>query len=140
VEFVAMLARTLKLSAPSQSLSKFKDASKIPSWAIGYIKAAYAKGIISPYKDGTFKPNQSITREEMAVMLIKAMGLKPSSSSSSFKDQKNISVAAKGYVVKAAEKNILSGKADGLFHPVDSLTRAEAAKVIVEMIEVLATL
>ncbi len=139
-EFVTMLGRMLKISAPNQSLSAFKDASSIPSYAAGYIKAAYAKGIISPYEDGTFKPNQAITREEMAVMLIKAMGLKPSGDASSFKDQLDITASARAYVAKAAEKGILLGEPDGKFYPTDSLTRGQAAKVIIEMVEVLGTL
>ena len=139
-EFVTMLGRMLKLSAPNQSLSVFKDASSIPSYAAGYIKAAYARGIISPYEDGTFKPNQNITREEMAVILIKAMGLKASGDATAFKDQEDITASARAYVAKAVEKGILSGKPDGKFHPADPLTRGEAAKVIIEMVEVLGTL
>ena len=43
-------------------------------------------------------------------------------------------------MAKAVEKGILSGKPDGKFHPADPLTRGEAAKVIIEMVEVLGTL
>lgn len=139
-EFVTMLVRTLKLDTSSEDVSVFKDAKDIAGWAKGYIKAAYDKGIITPYEDGTFKSAQSITREEMAVMLVKAMGLKPAGDAAAFKDQKDIPASVRPYVTKASELNILVGKGDGKFYPKDSLTRAEASKVIVEMVEVLGKL
>ncbi len=140
VEFVSMLARVLKLDISSTDVSVFKDAADIKNWAKGYIKAAYEKGIISPYGDGTFKPAQDITREEMAVMIIKAMGLRPAGNGSEFKDRSDITINVRSYVSKAAKMNIIVGKGNNMFYPKDSLTRAEASKVLIEMIEVLGIL
>jgi hypothetical protein len=68
------------------------------------------------------------------------MGLKPAGDAAAFKDQKDIPASVRPYVTKASELNILVGKGDGKFYPKDSLTRAEASKVIVEMVEVLGKL
>ncbi len=142
---VVMSDNKLELTIPANAsaaegrriVSIYEEGELLADWAKGYIKAAYDKGIISPYADGTFRPSQSITRAEMVEMLVKAMGLKPAGDAAAFKDQKDIPANVRPYVAKAAELNIIAGKGDGMFHPADSLTRAEASKVIIEMIEVL---
>jgi len=51
----------------------FKDIDD-KYWAKGIIGAVYKKGIISGYKDGTFKGENGITRAEFLTMLLKAIG------------------------------------------------------------------
>ena len=47
----------------------FKDKAKVAAWSAGYVKAAVDKGIITGYKDNTFKPTKVITRAELAKIL-----------------------------------------------------------------------
>lgn len=47
----------------------FVDADLIPAWASGYVALALAEGIIRGYENGTFRPNQPVSRAEMAAML-----------------------------------------------------------------------
>ena len=47
----------------------FKDKAKVATWSAGYVKAAVDKGIITGYKDNTFKPTKVITRAELAKIL-----------------------------------------------------------------------
>ena len=47
----------------------FKDAEDIPEAGVGYAALAWEKGIVTGYEDGTFRPNASITRAEIAAML-----------------------------------------------------------------------
>lgn len=47
-------------------------------WASNYINYATAKGVISGYPDGTFRPNDNVTYNEMAAMLVQALGFKAS--------------------------------------------------------------
>lgn len=137
-EFITFLSRTLKL-APSKGYKHvFKDDKSLPSWARQSIVAAYEKGIISEYGDGTIKPNQAITRIEMAVMLVKAMGMKPGGKALTLKDKNLISASDRPYIETIVAKGIMTGKDDGKFHPGDNATRAEVSKVIIEMIEALA--
>jgi hypothetical protein len=49
----------------------FKDKSTIPAAAVGYIAVAVEKGILVGYPDGTFRPNNPVTRAEMAALLTK---------------------------------------------------------------------
>ncbi|MDR9856076.1 S-layer homology domain-containing protein [Paenibacillus sp. VCA1] len=52
----------------------FKDAASIPAGSIGYVNVAVEKGIIGGYPDGTFKPNKSVTRAEIAALLDRTGG------------------------------------------------------------------
>ncbi|WP_227872073.1 S-layer homology domain-containing protein [Paenibacillus albus] len=47
----------------------FKDADKIPAGSVGYVAVAIEKGLITGYEDGTFRPNQQVTRAELAALL-----------------------------------------------------------------------
>ena len=47
----------------------FADAAKIPSYAEFYIRTMAAQGILSGYDDGTFRPQNNITRGQMAKIL-----------------------------------------------------------------------
>lgn len=53
---------------------KFKDI-KSSEWYSGYIEAAAEQGIINGYKDGTFKPGNTVNRAEFLKMITKACGL-----------------------------------------------------------------
>ena len=52
----------------------FKDKAKVATWSAGYVKAAVDKGIITGYKDNTFKPAKAITRAELAKILYYYLG------------------------------------------------------------------
>ena len=67
-----MIGRTQAKGYASVDLS-FTDASKIPSYAQFYIRTMAAQGIISGYADGTFRPNNNITRGQMAKILYNLM-------------------------------------------------------------------
>ena len=51
----------------------FADAGKIPAYAAFYIQTMAAQGIINGYSDNTFKPNNNITRGQMAKILYTIM-------------------------------------------------------------------
>jgi|GEM_PF-1521562 len=50
----------------------FKDSKEIPASKVGYVKVAVDKGIVTGYTDGSFKPNKSVSRAELAAMLERA--------------------------------------------------------------------
>lgn len=90
-----------------------------------------SKKVISGYPDGTFKPDKSVTRAELAVMLIKSAGISPKSLSvSPFKDVKSTHWAY-GSICAAYEKGWLKGYPDGTFKPDNSVTRAELAALLI---------
>ncbi len=71
-----LLVKALKLEDEAKALNntklEFRDANEIPAGAVGYVAIALEKGIISGYKDKhgyTFRPNQPVTRAELAALL-----------------------------------------------------------------------
>ena len=73
-QFVTMLVKGLGLKAAEKKVISFKDVST-NSWYESHINTAVNFGLTSGYTDNTFKPNKEITREEMVVMVMKAMNL-----------------------------------------------------------------
>lgn len=68
----AMIGRTQEKGYASADLT-FTDRAQIPAYAAEYIQTMTAQGVISGYNDGTFKPNTSITRGQMAKILYNLM-------------------------------------------------------------------
>ncbi|PWW07387.1 S-layer family protein [Paenibacillus cellulosilyticus] len=68
-----ILVKALKLEAEAKAKSStkltFKDAKQIPAGSVGYVAVALEKGIITGYSDNTFRPNQQVTRAELAALL-----------------------------------------------------------------------
>jgi len=97
-----------------------------------YVEAAARAGIVSG-DGGRFLPNQFLNREQLAVMVIKALGEEKKEVSASvlasFSDASSISSWALSAVARAVELGILRGR-DGRFDPKAITTRAEAAAVI----------
>lgn len=67
-----MIGRTQEKGYTTVDLT-FTDAAKIPSYASYYIQTMVAQGVISGYVDGSFKPNNAITRGQMAKILYNLM-------------------------------------------------------------------
>ncbi|MFX0560636.1 S-layer homology domain-containing protein [Tepidibacillus infernus] len=96
-----------------------------------------ALGIMTGFNDGTFKPEQDITRAEFAAMAIRAIGLdataKSSGGATKFPD-----VAANqwysGYINLATAKGIIKGHGDGTFKPTDKVTYGEAITMLVRVL------
>lgn len=133
-EFVTMLARALKL--PESSAGTFKDASAIPAWASAYAAQAAAAGIISGYEDGTFRPEQQLTRTELTVMIVRALGITVDPQAKlSFADSSEVPNWAVPYIAAAAENSLVSGTGQNRFAPNQIATRAEAVVLIMNLLE-----
>ena len=125
---------------PSKSLSKgihasifqFEDFSK---GDIGYdaVQFLVAKGVIRGFPDGTFRPMQDLTRAEAVKILLAEEGFAPFEIHPDEIPVFGDCVAwERGWVEEAVRQGIVKGYKDGTFQPSKPLTRAEAAKVIVE--------
>lgn len=124
-QFVKMLSSALQWPAV-EKLPVFKD--NIPDWAKSSVAAAVANGVASGYPDGTFGPDASITRSEMAVMIDRALALQDTDETLKYKDTGSIPDFARTAVAKATSAGLLRGEV-GLFRPTDGATRAETAVV-----------
>ncbi|WP_352416007.1 S-layer homology domain-containing protein [Oscillibacter ruminantium] len=69
-----LLARNLVLDDEPGASLDFTDSNNLSNYSRGLIRSAITEGIVSGYGDGSFKPKQSITRGQMAVLLVKAIG------------------------------------------------------------------
>ncbi|WP_129600259.1 S-layer homology domain-containing protein [Anaerophilus nitritogenes] len=139
-EFAEFIVNALEISIkPYKGI--FKDVRK-NTQKNSYIEAAFHNGIIKGMGDGAFHPNDFITREEMAVMIVKAYenknkNIQTKRSSFVFKDEKKISAWARKYVRTAYELGIIKGKDKKEFAPQDFASRAEGAVMIKKLLEVL---
>lgn len=96
-------------------------------WAEKYIIHALELGFVEGYPDRAFRPDRSVTREEFAVMLAKAMDLYPKGNIVKFKDQHLIQDWAHVGVLALVERGIISGYPDQTFRPTRDITRSEFA-------------
>lgn len=141
-QFAILLARALNL--PKQSFEgTFSDVSEKMDWAVYEIEAANRAGIVTG-SNGKFRPYEPITRQQMAAMIIRAIEYKDASiledvkTTVPFADVELIHGYAKEYVGQAAELGIINGRESGntrVFAPKENATRAHAAKVLYEALE-----
>lgn len=93
------------------------------------------RGVITGYPDGTFKPNQSISRAHAAKIIAKALGLDTKNvKNPNFKDIPT-NYAYYGEIAALANAGIINGYPDGTFKPNATLTRGQMAKIIARAFE-----
>ncbi|WP_145050445.1 5'-nucleotidase C-terminal domain-containing protein [Paenibacillus xylanexedens] len=134
-EFIVMLARAFNLPASNKALT-FKDAAGIPAWAQSFIAQAVDQGIISGYTDDTFRSSGKVSRVEMTVMLVRALGLPVDSSSTlSFADADQVPTWAVPYIAAAYEAGLVKGTGKNRFNPLAEATRAEVVTLLMSASE-----
>lgn len=135
-EFVKLILNALGITASGEC--SYEDVSA-DHWAYKYIAAASNAGIVQG-ADGSFNPESSITRQDMTVIIRRALEFKASSLKSvrelvQFADEADISDYAADAVANLYTAGIINGRGDGIFAPKATATRAEAAKMIYEVIK-----
>ncbi|MBU5670938.1 SwmB domain-containing protein [Paenibacillus brevis] len=146
-EFATYIVKGLGLSKDVNNAQRFPDV--VPGSEIAaYIGAAAKAGIINGNTDGTFKPNNYITREQMALMMVRAMeysgysitsGYSSAQTLSKFKD--SAKVQAKDTVAKAVNEGVIQGISVGSgyqFQPAGNASRAQAAVMLKRVLDKLA--
>lgn len=134
-EFIVMLARAFELPASNKPLS-FKDTASIPVWAQSFIAQAVEQGIISGYTDETFRSTGKISRVEMTVMLVRALGLPVDSKSTlTFEDAEQVPAWAVPYISAAYHAGLVKGTGNNKFNPQAQATRAEVVTLLISASE-----
>jgi hypothetical protein len=108
-----------------------RSFSDVPAYSDGAEAVAYASalGIVNGYEDGTFRPQNSITRGEMAVIIAKAFSLTPKNSVAvNLTDIANH--WSRQYVTLGVQNGAMAGYPDGTFKPDNQVTRAEAVTLM----------
>lgn len=141
-QFALLLSRALDL--PKQQYEgTFADVTEKMDGSVLEIEAANRAGIVTG-NNGKFQPNDLITRQQMAAMIIRTIEHKDASilegvnSKVLFADAENVADYAKEYVGLAAELGIIGGKevnGKNVFAPKENATRAHAAKMLYNLLE-----
>ncbi|MFC5467399.1 pullulanase [Cohnella suwonensis] len=136
-EFAAMLVRALGVAADGKTKFDDVDAGK---WYAAYVATAAELGIVNGRNGNRFGPNDTMTRQEMAAMIVRALEVKNGKASATgapapFEDRGRIGAWALPYVDVAYELGLLKGQGAGMFAPQGVLTRAEAAMAIYSLIK-----
>lgn len=130
-EFAAVLVKAFKLTPQSGKI--YGDTAE--HWAKDYITTAVSYGMMNGYDANTFGPDDLITREQTAVMIVRAAKLPKVSEDIIFTDSADISTWARDAVATAVKNRNIKGYPDNTFKPKGTATRAEAVTVIVNAIK-----
>ena len=132
-DFAIMLAQSLGHDNDEPATSPFKDVAD-SDYGVSSIAYLYEQGITVGDNAGNFNPTANITRQEAAIMLVKAFEA-TGTSSELYKDDASIASWAKSFVYTAKASGLMKGDTNGSFRPNDTLTRAEAASAMVNAID-----
>ena len=129
----AMLVQTLYAmqGKPAGSPNAgFKDVSG-SAWYADAVNWAKANNVVGGYPDGTFRPNDNITREQLAVMLKAYSGDNSKGADiSKFADAGDVSGWAKEGVEWAVGTGLIAGRDGNRLAPKANATRAEVAQIL----------
>jgi len=139
-EFAEFIVRGMGLNGSSASAARFSDVGAGGA-ASAYIGAAVKAGIVQGGTNGLFRPNATITREEMATMMLRAMsyaGVMPTVTGSElapFADRTKVSSWAKDAVIASVKTGLIKGVTATQLKPQDNATRAQAAIIVKRFLE-----
>ncbi|WP_158560834.1 lamin tail domain-containing protein [Paenibacillus contaminans] len=136
-QFATLMVRALGFVQPPAFEAAFEDVEE-GSYYAGYVSEAVRLGIVE--KDTAFRPESSVTREEAVVMMMRAYAQlvgHPANKvrDADFADWGSLSEWAQDAVGQAKALGILEGRGGGVFAPKATLTRAESAKLILELLK-----
>lgn len=140
-EFATLVIRSLNLAETASTTPEKQLTDLEPGkWYTEAVNQAIALGIVGGYPDNTFKPNNIISRQEMAAMIMRAIDTQDVYSEPAtltFKDADKINPIFKDAVQRLVNLKVMNGNADNTFGPKTSTTRGQMAAVLERMIKVL---
>ena len=136
-------ARWMKETAPKPE-SSFTDMDENWLTTQGWTETALAAGLLVPadYPGGKFDPSRAITRGEIAVLTVRALGLsgpagQDAETESPFTDSGSFPTEQAGFIREAAKAGIINGYPDGSFGAEKTATRAEAVVMVSRVLNVM---
>ncbi|MFD0962229.1 golvesin C-terminal-like domain-containing protein [Paenibacillus chungangensis] len=137
-EMATLLVRALNLSPMEES--RFSDVND--HWAKESIEAAAAHDIMHGVAEDQFHPDEMLTREQLAVLVVRAFKLVKyadalDTATVSFLDSDNVSPWASDAIALLYRLDIVSGYPDGTFKPKRGASRAEVAYLLSKIIELI---
>ena len=141
-EFTALLVRALGL-LEVQPDKPFTDV-KADAWYAGAVGASQRAGLVTGNVDGSFLPEEDITREQMAAMIVRAVRTAgkdvavDSKTLDKFNDRSEIASWAQDAAAQAVSAGIINGATDSTFAAKKHATRAESASMLKRMLQYVA--
>lgn len=140
IEAITAAVRLMGLREQAESATEmatklnFKDADKIPAWAVGYVAVALENDLFTE-SDDSVQPSKEADRLWATTLLVKALKLESEAKAKmntqlTFKDAKQIPAGSVGYVQVAIEKGLVDGFEDNTFRPNQNVTRAQLAALL----------
>ncbi|MCT4612606.1 MAG: S-layer homology domain-containing protein [Clostridia bacterium] len=127
----SMLAVAMMFSTSASAMT-FSD---VDSDSAAAVEKMVSLNVFNGFEDGTFKPNDEITRAQAAAVMVRLLGKKePGKMMTDFVDVPE-SHWASGYVTVAASNGILKGKGNGMFDPNAKVTYAEMITMLVRALK-----
>lgn len=132
-EAASVLKRIIDDKASANDVSSFRDI-KESDWFYDNIVFIEKEGLISGYKDGTFRPKEAMTRAQFASMMANYLKLQEGNNPITFKDVKE-DFWARDAINILSSQGIMVGKSKNEFKPNDKITRAEAATIFNKVLD-----
>ncbi|WP_411553150.1 invasin domain 3-containing protein [Paenibacillus lautus] len=139
-ELAAMLVRMLGIhpSGTTAVSASFNDVAG--RWFAADVQAAYNPELIQGYADGSFRPDAAVTRQEMIVMIARAMnaaglGKEAEGASVHYADDARLASWARGAVDQLSQAGLLTGDQASRLAPERAATRAETAAILARMLQ-----
>lgn len=142
-EFAALLVRALGISEQPSAKATFRDVPA-DAWYAGEVAAASEKRLVEGDETGAFAPNERITREQMAVMITRALRLAAPqagavtsdlSGLSAYADRDEVASWAQAAVAQTVQAGLMQGTQPGRFEPGREASRAEAAVMLQRLLQ-----
>lgn len=131
--FAVVLCRLFGWELETPESGSYTDNQDTSAWYYSAVETAYAHGAVTDQTDA-FRPNDAITREEAAVMLVRAMGYGTIAGLAQELDQPFTDVRTNvGYIAMAYHLGLISGTSDTAFSPEKAATREQAAVMLMRL-------
>lgn len=142
-EFAAIMVRGLGLR-PEGGESLFADV-KDSDWYNDVIRTAHAFGLINGFADGTFRPNEKITREQAMLIISRAMAItklqgvdserRAAEVLQAFADAGSVSSWASLGIADSVRAGVVMGRSSNVLAPKAYITRAEVAMMMQRLLQ-----
>ncbi|OPX86461.1 MAG: Endo-1,4-beta-xylanase A precursor [Pelotomaculum sp. PtaB.Bin104] len=141
-EFASLLVRALDINEAHPVQGQFADV--VPGeWYYGSVEAAAAAGLVKGLGDNQYAPMDLITREQMAVMIVRALAYSGVNTNlaageqeqllAGFSDKDQISAWSAVYLAQAVKAGLINGTTSTTMEPESNASRAQATVMIKRM-------
>ena len=135
---VATVLKRLSIDQTINNVQNFKDV-KDKDWYAEAVKWAQSQGLIKGYEDGTFKANNLVTRQELAIIIerfLKICGITMDEVRDlSYKDIDTLPAWSRDAIVAMAKIGLIEGQTAEMYNPTSEFTREELAVMLEKIIE-----